>query len=253
MNENELLKEGNECLSTRNFDRAREFFNKILDEDPDNIRALRGKMFCDLKITEITEIRSKTVKEGKRVPYDRYARSAPEKYSWYFTAIKEFFRLFEENTELSQQIADNEKKSNNFGQMVAESSVKEGMRGLFGGHMFKMRNGRQAKSPPDIIGLIIFAIAVPLTIAGTILEKGVPWPGKICISICILFITGLFAYDGFKDIKMIINGKSVLNTPHEDFEAETAGLREQLEKNTDAMDSSYFKIRDTDLKIMKNP
>ncbi|MBR3142161.1 MAG: hypothetical protein IKF09_03310 [Clostridiales bacterium] len=253
MNENETLKAGNEFLLSRNFDKARELFNKVLDEDPDNIRALRGKMFCDLKITEITEIKTKTVNEGKRVPYDRYAKFAPEKYSGYFTDIKEYFKLYAENIELGCQIAENEKRSDSFSTMIAESSVKEGMRGLFGGHMFKMRNGRQVKSPPDIIGLIVFAIVNPLTVVCSVLEKGVPWPGKICICFFILFITGLFAYDGFKDIKMIINGKSVLNTPHEDVEAETAGLCEQLEKNTDAKDSLYFKIRDMDLKIMKNP
>ena len=44
---NEKLTAGNKCLMARDFDMARSLFNEVLKEDPQNVCAVRGKMFCD--------------------------------------------------------------------------------------------------------------------------------------------------------------------------------------------------------------
>ena len=253
MSENDKLKTGNECLLSRDFDKARILFNEVLNDDPSSICALRGKMFCDLGISEIKELKTKSIVEGQRFPYSKYAKSAPEKYSSYFENINKYFELGYMNSLLAEEIAANEKITGNNSRMIAESSVKEGMRGLFGGHYYKRRSGAYVKSLPDIIGLIIFSIVIPLTLTVCILETGITWPEKIFVLFFILFIFGLFALPGFQDLAMIRKGKSELKVSYMDIKSETASLRKQIEKNSEIIDSTYFKIRDTDNKIMQVP
>lgn len=252
MIKNEKLQAGNECLQARDFDKARSLFEEVLKDDPENVCAVRGKMFCDLKISEIKELKDKSITEGKRVPYSRYAKSVPGNYSGYFIRIKEYFDLAELNKHLAELIVENERKTDNEAGMIAESSVNEGLRGLFGGHYYKRRNGKYVKSLPDIIGLIVFSIAVPLTLICCIVETGMTWPAKILILFLIIFLFGLFALPGLQDLVMIRKGKYALKNTvsQKDIEAETDKLRKQLEKNADTLDSSYFKIRDMDRKIM---
>ena len=165
MIKNEKLQAGNECLLERDFNKARSLFEEVLKDDQDNVCAVRGKMFCDLKISEIKEIKTKSIVEGKRVPYSRYAKSVPESYSGYFTKVKEYFELAEANKHIAELIVDNERKNNNDATMIAESSAKEAKRNLFAIHYVESHKRRITRPKiiclPDIVGLIAFVIFVP--------------------------------------------------------------------------------------------
>jgi hypothetical protein len=256
MIKNEKLQAGNECLLERDFNKARSLFEEVLEDDQDNVCAVRGKMFCDLKISEIKEIKTKSIVEGKRVPYSRYAKSVPESYSGYFTKVKEYFELAEANKLIAELIVDNERKNNNDATMIAESSAKEAKRNLFAIHYVESHKRRITRPKiiclPDIVGLIAFVIFVPLTLIGCIIEPDMSLISRTCFFLFVLAALCLFAAPGFMDINMLVKSKSALKNAdmHNDVEGETDKLRKQFEKNSDTLDASYFKIRDMDQKIM---
>ena len=255
MIKNEKLQEGNECLLARDFDKARALFNEVLNDDPENVCAVRGKMFCDLKISEIKEIKTKSIVEGNRVPYSRYAKSVPESYSGYFIKVKEYFELAEFNKHLGELIVENERSTKSDTIMIAEAAVKEAKKNLFTIHYIESQKRRVTRRKilclPDLTGLIVSAIFAPLALIGCIVEVSMSLPEKTGFILFILAALFMFATPGIIDIIRLSKAKSSLKNPdmQREIEAETDRLRKQLEKSSDNLDSSYFTIRDMDQKI----
>lgn len=245
---NEKLTAGNKCLMARDFDMARSLFNEVLKEDPQNVCAIRGKMFCDLKISEIKELKAISADKGKRVPYTRYAKSVPENFSWYFTSIKDYFALASENKLLFQKIVPYEMKITDT--ETNEYKYNGAKERLFTGHYYRNRHREELKSLPDILGVIVFSIVVPAALIFCLTCFDESLLMRICFFIFIASVCFLFAAPGFKDISDLIRYRSEISYSSEDVEREIDRLHKQLEMNQETLDSSYYKIRDMDQKIM---
>ena len=49
----ELLKQADECLAQSDFNTAKDKYGKILDNEPDNCRALLGMVLCEARVSSI--------------------------------------------------------------------------------------------------------------------------------------------------------------------------------------------------------
>ena len=105
----ELLKQADECLAQSDFNTAKDKYGKILDNEPDNCRALLGMVLCEARASSIEGLKdpdfyTRCDIRGVRTAVDTAVKRAPEQAVPLFEKIASLVSLEEELVPLDEEL-----------------------------------------------------------------------------------------------------------------------------------------------------
>ena len=249
MFENELLVKAYECLSSRSFDDARKYLYEVLSVEPDNIKALRAMMFCDLGISELKEIKTRNIVQAREVRYEGYENTASFQYRDYFSLIKKYFDLEAEELLLRNKVPDIQFRLDIKTEEFKKVSGVEAKNRLLSEGVIGFGNGKHI---PDVVGIVIFGLCLIIS-AGGIAVSDMEWYAKLAVFLAFNFIPLIFAAPGLSDLETMANSKkkvAEVEQKHGDIEGEMAEVQKRIEWCYDEKTNIYSRLREMDEKIM---
>ena len=95
---NEILNLAKACLKKQSYDAAKEKYNAVLENEPDNFNALLGIVLCELKVTSVEDLKDHKVLENKDLTNAQKAlinakRQLPKDEAAYFNKIRDLVNI----------------------------------------------------------------------------------------------------------------------------------------------------------------
>ena len=227
------LNDAYDVLKSGNYDRAFEMFSDILQNEPDNTSALKGKMLCELKVDKIEEIRCAKTNHLEALDIDSYLKAAPEADRSFFDEIAKYKYVKNEITGIDKECNELRAKIRPKYQELVDVSREEAKRELFTWDL-----GENA-CYPTILGLIVF-VAVVIGYVYYCNTHDAPFSQEIIRGLFIGFIPAILSIPAVCDIFQIVIAPSRTKKINKKYSGWDAQLQEKKSvmknKENEAMD-----------------
>ncbi len=110
-NYNSLLRSAAIFLEDKDWKRANDCFEKVLDKNPENAEAYFGKFMVDFKISKQNEISSLTIPINDNVNFKRAVKFADERQQKLYLSYADEINNNRENSKLTKKVARKEKNN----------------------------------------------------------------------------------------------------------------------------------------------
>lgn len=231
MTEEERITRAYKLLNDRDFENARKLFAEILREEPHYIPALRGALFCDLKINRFSQIKGLSSLDIRKRDLQAFETAATSDYSGYFSGLDLLNNIEAQRKILIlNQIELRELDQRRQEELDSVSAVKARER-LFTTNHTKV---------PLIIGPIIYFIFLFIIIGNVM-----PWDNPLYERL--LMIAAMSALPFFFSVPAMVEMEKMISAPKKRAKIEESydGLDERIKDNKiklDMLDEDYTKL-----------